>query len=200
MSQVFSFQSRQVRTIIENGEPWFVGRDIALLLGYSKPDKEIRRICKYVKLFKGTKLVPWVHAPSGVLIIPEPDVWRLIIRSTLPGALKVEEWIMSEVLPAIRQTGKYESKPKQKALPESLNPAGDFEAVCADSYKMISEAISLLERASHTIYIYRIQRGAMCSDVSTVLDAAEHTARVGRRLLMRTWNDTEVISNLSLSR
>jgi len=115
---VFSFQDHQIRTIIQDGEPWFVGKDIALLLGYTKTDKEIRRICKYVKLFKGTNLVPLKNAPRGILIIPEADVWRLITRSTLDKAQEIEEWIMSEVLPAIRKTGKYEAKPQQKALPE----------------------------------------------------------------------------------
>lgn len=117
MSQVFSFHDHPVRTIIENGQLWFVGKDIATLLGYTKTDKEIRRICKHVKLFKGTKLVPLGNSPRGFLIIPESDVWRLIVRSTLDKALEIEEWIMGEVLPTIRTTGKYEAKPKQKVLP-----------------------------------------------------------------------------------
>jgi prophage antirepressor-like protein len=116
-AQVFNFQRQQVRTIIENGQPWFVALDIARLLGYIKPDKEMRRICKHVKLLKGTKLVPLGIAPRGLLIIPESDVWRLIIRSTLPKAQEIENWIMSEVLPAIRKTGKYEAAPTQAALP-----------------------------------------------------------------------------------
>lgn len=125
MSQVFSFQEHSVRTITENGQPWFAGSDIAKLLGYVRPEKEVRRICKHVKLFKPTNLGGWGNSPRGFLIIPEADVWRLIMRSTLDKAQEIEEWIMGEVLPAIRKTGRYEakpkalSKPKQKALPAS---------------------------------------------------------------------------------
>ena len=121
MSQIFAFHNHPVRTIIENGQPWFVGRDIALLLGYAKTDKEIRRICKHVKLFKGTNLVPLQTPPRGLLIIPESDVWRLIVNSTLPKAQEVEEWIMGEVLPSIRQTGKYVATPQQPTLPEPID-------------------------------------------------------------------------------
>ena len=125
MSQVFSFQDHTVRTIIENGQLWFVAKDIAVLLGYTKSDKEVRRVCKHVELFKGSELVPLKNAPRGLLIIPEPDVWRLVIRSNLPKAQEVEAWIMGEVLPAIRKTGKYEAKPapKPKALPKPKQPA-----------------------------------------------------------------------------
>lgn len=123
MSQVFSFHDHPVRTLTENGQTWFVGRDIALLLGYAQPDKEIRRICKYVKLFKATNLVGLGNSPRGMLLIPEPDVWRLIVRSNKLEAQELEEWIMSEVLPAIRKTGKYEVKSKPKALPRSKRKA-----------------------------------------------------------------------------
>jgi len=128
MSQVFSFDSQKVRTLVIDDQPWFVGRDIALLLGYVKTDKEIRRICKHVKLFKGTNLVPLQIPPRGLLVIPESDVWRMIINSTLPKAREVEEWIMAEVLPTIRKTGKYEVKPQQLALPAPLPTPADNEA------------------------------------------------------------------------
>ncbi len=118
MSQVFSFQDHPVRTITIDGQPWFIGRDIASLLGYAKPHQAVREHCKHVKLFKGPNLGHLkITSPRGILLIPEADVWRLLTRSTLPKALEVEEWIMGEVLPAIRKTGKYEAKPKQKALP-----------------------------------------------------------------------------------
>jgi prophage antirepressor-like protein len=167
-AQVFSFESHHVRTLVENGQTWFVGRDIASLLGYAKPDKEIQRSCKHTKLFKGTNLVHLNHfkglgnTPRGLLIIPESDVWRLIIRSTLPKAQEIENWIMSEVLPAIRKTGKYEAaagetsdagaepapkptdgkaeaKPKPKSLPrpkqKALPPAPgpSWQEKCAEA-------------------------------------------------------------------
>ncbi|MDR2893008.1 MAG: hypothetical protein LBV80_07990 [Deltaproteobacteria bacterium] len=120
MAQAFSFQAQKIRTITEDGKIWFVGIDIAKLLGYARPDKEVKRVCKHVKLFIPTKLVGrgLGVAPRGLLVIPEADVWRLIVRSTLPKAQKVEEWIMGEVLPSIRKTGKYEAAPKQLSLPE----------------------------------------------------------------------------------
>ena len=93
----------EIRTIIENGEPWFVAKDVAEILGYKNGSRDIRRHCK-----GSTETV--LPSPSGIqktIIIPEPDLYRLIIKSTKPEAEQFEKWVMEEVLPSIRKHGGY---------------------------------------------------------------------------------------------
>lgn len=85
----FKFKNTDVRVITdEQGEPWFVAKDVAELLGYSDTAKAIRTHCKGVDE---------MATPSGggvqkVKIIPERDVYRLIMRSKLPAAEAFEEF------------------------------------------------------------------------------------------------------------
>lgn len=92
-----------VRAIDVNGEPYFVGKDIAEALGYAVPHKAIYDHCKGV-LKRNTPTNSGVQEMS---FIPESDVYRLIFRSKLPSAEKFETWVVGEVLPSIRKHGAY---------------------------------------------------------------------------------------------
>lgn len=96
----FDFKGAQVRVIEMEGEPWFVAKDVAVALGYSKPENAISRHCK-----AGTTTP---KQGGGVMtIIPERDLYRLIMKSQLSSAEAFEEWVVGEVLPSIRKTGSY---------------------------------------------------------------------------------------------
>jgi len=100
---VFCFESHDVRTIEIDGEVWFVGKDVAGVLGYADTDGAIRKHCKHSKTYPVELAGQVRHAA----VIPERDVYRLIMRSTLPAAEKFEDWIVSEVIPSIRKHGHY---------------------------------------------------------------------------------------------
>lgn len=101
---IFNFEGFSVRTVTdENGEPWFVGKDVAEALGYSNPQKAIRDHCKGVN----ETFIPSARGSQMTNIIPERDVYRLIMRSKLPSAERFEEWVVGEVLPSIRKHGIY---------------------------------------------------------------------------------------------
>jgi anti-repressor protein len=95
----------QVRIIEKDGKPYFVGSDVAKALGYAIPHKAVQTHCKGVLKWN----IPTNGGNQEMLIIPEGDVYRLIVRSQLPDAEKFERWVFDEVLPAIRQTGGYVS-------------------------------------------------------------------------------------------
>lgn len=100
---VFQFDDAQIRTIIRNGDPWFVAKDVAEALGYAKPENAVKSHCKRTDtcpLDSGGQI-------RHMKIIPEGDVFRLIVKSQLPSAEKFEAWVMDEVLPSIRKTGSY---------------------------------------------------------------------------------------------
>lgn len=100
----FNFNSNSVRVIEKDGEPWFVAKDVAEVLGYSNTRDAIKRHCKGV--VKHDTLTS--KGNQDVSIIPERDVYRLIMRSKLPEAEAFEEWVVGEVLPSIRKTGSYQ--------------------------------------------------------------------------------------------
>lgn len=102
----FNFNNTDVRVIERSGEPWFVAKDVATILGYANTKDAVSRHCK-AAISGGVA----IHDPMGreqnMTIIPERDLYRLVMRSKLPAAEQFEEWVVAEVLPAIRKTGGY---------------------------------------------------------------------------------------------
>ena len=94
----------QVRTIDIDGKPYFVANDVARALGYTNPSKATNDHCKNATLRRGNDSL---GREQEFKIIPEGDVYRLIVRSHLPSAEKFESWVFDTVIPTIRQTGAY---------------------------------------------------------------------------------------------
>ena len=94
-----------IHTITKNGQPWFIGKEVASILGYTNPLKAIRD-----HVDEEDKGVNETFTPGGkqaVTIINESGLYSLILSSKLPGAKRFKHWVTSEVLPAIRKTGGY---------------------------------------------------------------------------------------------
>ncbi len=102
-----------IRTITINEEPWFVGKDVAVALGYTNPQKAIRdHIDEY------DRGVNKMFTPGGeqdVAIINESGLYSLILSSKLPSTKRFKRWVTSEVLPTIRKTGEYKIQEKKRA-------------------------------------------------------------------------------------
>lgn len=95
----------QVRTIQQNGEPWFVGKDVAEILGYSNTPKAIRdHVDDEDKL---TERIVLSGQNREMYIINESGLYSLILSSKMPKAKEFKRWVTSEVIPAIRKTGGY---------------------------------------------------------------------------------------------
>ena len=106
MNEVQIFNSEefgQVRTVEINGKPYFVANDVAKALGYVETAKAIRTHCKGVSEMD----IPSKGGIQCMKIIPEGDIYRLIVRSKLPSAEKFEKWVFDEVIPSIRTNGGY---------------------------------------------------------------------------------------------
>ena len=96
-----------VRTMEVNGEPYFVGKDVATILGYVKPENAIANHVddedKTTTLIQGTGS----NYKSNAVIINESGLYSLILSSKLPKAKGFKHWVTSEILPSIRKTGGY---------------------------------------------------------------------------------------------
>ena len=106
----------EIRTCQVNNQIMFVGKDVATALGYAKPENAIATHVdtddKTTTLIQGTGS----NYKSKVVIINESGLYSLILSSHLPQAKAFKRWVTSEVLPAIRQTGKYELTSQQLRL------------------------------------------------------------------------------------
>lgn len=104
--QIFNFEDNEVRTQVVDGEPWFIGKDVADILGYTNPSKAIRD-----HVDDEDKGQNETFTPGGMqimTIINESGLYSLVFKSQLPSAKKFKRWVTSEVLPAIRKTGSYQ--------------------------------------------------------------------------------------------
>lgn len=104
----FNFEGHDVRAIAIDGEPWFVGKDVAEALGYGKGKSITNAVTNHVD--DEDKGVTKIMTPGGrqkMVIINESGLYSLILSSKLDSAKKFKKWITSEVLPSIRKNGGY---------------------------------------------------------------------------------------------
>lgn len=111
--EVFDFEGVEVRTVVIDGEPWFVGNDVARVLSYVNPAAAIAAHAKGV-----AKRYPLQTAGGvqEVRVLSEPDMLRLIVASRLPQSERFERWVFEEVLPSIRRTGAYAAPETRESL------------------------------------------------------------------------------------
>lgn len=118
MQQLFNFNGQQVRTVTINDEPYFVGKDVATILGYKSPSVAISK--NVPDKYKGVTEMETPGGKQKLVIISEAGLYKLAFKSHVPQAERFTDWIASEVLPAIRKHGAYMTPQTiEKAL---LNP------------------------------------------------------------------------------
>lgn len=112
MNELKVFQNEEfgeVRSLVINDEPWFVGKDVARALGYGEGKSLNNAVAKHVDgEDKGVTEMMTRGGKQNVTIINESGLYALVFGSKLPSAKKFKHWVTSEVLPTLRKTGKYE--------------------------------------------------------------------------------------------
>ncbi|UOC05509.1 BRO family protein [Lactobacillus johnsonii] len=106
--QSFEFEGKEVRTLKINDEPWFVGKDLATILGYSNTRDALNKHVDSED--KNTVAIRdgITRGNPNQTIVNESGMFSLILSSNLPNAKKFKRWVTSEVLPTIRKTGSYQ--------------------------------------------------------------------------------------------
>lgn len=135
--QLFNFESHEVRSLLLNNEPWFVGKDVAEALGYSKARNAIAtHIDSEDK--KDAPIQGTLGGVQEMTVINESGLYSLVLSSKLPSAKKFKRWVTSEVLPALRKTGQYQVKELsgQELMAKALIEA---QSVLAAKDKQIEE-------------------------------------------------------------
>lgn len=138
--QLFNFENHEVRSLLLNNEPWFVGKDVADVLGYSNSRKAMAdHVDDEDKEVLTSRNVTLENIPNrGITVVNESGLYSLILSSKLPSAKKFKRWVTSEVLPALRKTGQYQVKELsgQELMAKALIEA---QSVLAAKDKQIEE-------------------------------------------------------------
>lgn len=109
--QIFNSEEfGEIRTVNINGEPWLAGKDVAVALGYTNPQKAIR---DHVLNEDRTVNESFTVNGTKVILINESGLYALIFGSKLGSAQRFKRWVTNEVLPTIRKTGGYQVKAPQ---------------------------------------------------------------------------------------
>lgn len=149
MNELMLFNNNEfgeIRGVEIEGKPYVVANDVLKALGYAEGSwsTTLKRKCKGVTNCKGLE-----YRGNLLNLIPEGDIYRLIFSSKLPSAQKFEEWVMDEVLPSIRKTGKYEIQDFNE-FPELLN---DMNQLVEDMEYKIEEQNKQIEEIKHLVGI-----------------------------------------------
>ena len=119
MNEIQIFNNKEfgnIRTVNIDGEPWFVGKDVANSLGYSNNRKAISDHVGEEDKRDGVTIRDSIGREQNPILINESGMYSLIFGSKLESAKRFKHWVTSEVLPAIRKTGSYQAVPQGKEL------------------------------------------------------------------------------------
>lgn len=151
----------KVRVVTIDKEPWFVGKDVAVALGYESPRAAISK-----KVDDEDKGVSKMETPSGeqvMTIINESGLYSLILSSKLPTAKKFKHWVTSEVLPDIRKHGLYA---KQSVIDMMINDPDSCIALLTKYKEEKQEKERLQAELDYSKEWYSIKRVAKINDIS----------------------------------
>lgn len=127
---IFQFNSNEIRTISQNGEPWFVAKDVCDVLEIKDHKKAVvglenNLLTAGIKgAISNTPLIATKGGAQKVTVLNEYGLNMLTMRSRKPVAIKFQYWIASEVLPSIRKTGSYTLKindEQQQVIKDLIN-------------------------------------------------------------------------------
>ncbi|WP_193596119.1 phage antirepressor KilAC domain-containing protein [Microbacterium sp. YJN-G] len=164
--EVFRFDGHAVRTVLVDGEPWFVLADVCAALGLSNPSVTAARVDP--DALSQAEVIDAIGRPQVARIVNESGLYEVAIRSDKPDALKFRRWITSEVLPSIRRTGGYQ-------VPESREQL--LARAVIEANAAISEAHQQIEALTPRAEAW--DELASAEGDYSVADAAKILARAG---------------------
>lgn len=145
--QLFDFEGNQVRALKIDNEPWFVGKDVAEILGYKNTrdalakhvdaEDKISKIVKASQMSQNATIVKVAQATGyqSINLINESGLYSLILSSKTPNAKKFKHWVTSKVLPAIRKRGAYMTDEKAFDITHNKSGLADLLQQAADQLR-----------------------------------------------------------------
>lgn len=133
--QIFNFNGTDIRTLTIDNEPYFVGKDVAKVLGYKNSRDTLMKHVDEEDKKDGVAIRDSIGRNQSAVAINESGLYSLILSSKLPTAKKFKHWVTSEVLPAIRKHGAYMTDEKAFDVVNNKSGLADLLQQAADQLK-----------------------------------------------------------------
>lgn len=183
--EVFTYTDQQVRTVLIDGEPWFVAADIARILGYRMASDMTRRLDPEDR---GTRPVRTPSGEQQMTVINEPGLYDAVLGSQVPGARNFKRWVTREVLPTIRKTGGYGGGIATMPLSQQL-------AIAAEAARRAEEleALRAIEAPKAEAFDDFMNANGAYSMDAAAKSLADVTGGMGRNKLFAWLRDRKVL-------
>lgn len=192
MNELQIFQNKEfgeVRSLVINNEPWFVGKDVADILGYQNGSRDINRHVDE----EDKRSDVAIHDGSqnrNMTIINESGLYSLILSSKLPNAKKFKRWVTSEVLPTLRKTGSYAKAPTDPR--QLLKLTIEAHEQTAQRVDVLEEKVSSLEKSTtiDSSQQYTLEKIAKATVIRTLggIDSRAYQL-MSRKIFSNIWRD-----------
>jgi prophage antirepressor-like protein len=191
MNELQIFQNKEfgeVRSLVINNEPWFVGKDVAEALGYKNSKNAVpTHVDEEDKL---STQIEYTGQKRNVTVINESGLYSLILSSKLPNAKKFKRWVTSEVLPTLRKTGSYTKVPTDPR--ELLMLTIKAHEQTAQRVDVLEEKVSSLEKSTtiDSSQQYTLEKIAKATVIRTLggVDSRAYQL-MSRKIFSSIWRD-----------
>ncbi|MFR1646112.1 BRO family protein [Faecalibacillus intestinalis] len=178
----------EVRSLVINNEPWFVGKDVAEALGYKNSKNAVpTHVDEEDKL---STQIEYTGQKRNVTVINESGLYSLILSSKLPNAKKFKRWVTSEVLPTLRKTGSYTKVPTDPR--ELLMLTIKAHEQTAQRVDVLEEKVSDLEKSTtiDSSQQYTLEKVAKTTAIRTLggIDSRAYQL-MSRKIFSNIWRD-----------
>lgn len=192
MNKLQIFQNKEfgeVRSLVVDNEPWFVGKDVADILGYQNGSRDINRHVDE----EDKRSDVAIHDGSqnrNMTIINESGLYALVFGSKLPSAKKFKRWVTSEVLPTLRKTGSYAKAPTDPR--QLLKLTIEAHEQTAQRVDVLEEKVSSLEKSTtiDSSQQYTLEKVAKATVIRTLggIDSRAYQL-MSRKIFSNIWRD-----------
>ena len=191
MNELQIFQNKEfgeVRSLVINNEPWFVGKDVAEALGYKNSKNAVpTHVDEEDKL---STQIEYTGQKRNVTVINESGLYSLILSSKLPNAKKFKRWVTSEVLPTLRKTGSYTKVPTDPR--ELLMLTIKAHEQTAQRVDVLEEKVSSLEKSTtiDSSQQYTLEKIPKATVIRTLggIDSRAYQL-INRKIFSNIWRD-----------
>jgi anti-repressor protein len=191
--ELFTYRDADLRMVVRAGEPWFVAADVCAVLEIADPKSSVRLLDDDER---GVHTMHTLGGPQQVLVVNEPGLYSLILRSRKPEAKAFKRWVTHEVLPQIRRTGTYSAPPANTTapVPDLSTPEGvlamaeQFTATARQLVAATAKVAELAPAAESWNTLATAQGDFLVADAAKIL-SRDPVIKLGQQRLFTLLNE-----------
>ncbi|MEU5772618.1 BRO family protein [Streptomyces venezuelae] len=186
---VFTFPetAQHVRSVMIDGIPWFVAKDVTDVLGLANGRDAVGRLPERMK--SSVVISDGTPGNPNKTLIREFGIYRLIMRSNLPAAERFQDWLAEEVIPSLRETGSYSVEPAAPALPQDYEEALVALLCKVREAKALESKVAELEPAAQSWNVLAAAEGDFAVGDAAKILSRDPQIKLGRNRLFTVLAD-----------